>query len=59
MNYGKIFALALSALKEEGRYRVFANIKRERGRFPYAQYSAPEGPRPITVWCSNDYLCMG
>jgi 5-aminolevulinate synthase len=49
----------LQALKAEGRYRVFADIRRERGRFPAAQHFTPGGSRPITVWCSNDYLGMG
>ena len=53
------FLDAIAALKREGRYRVFADIMRERGAFPRAdRYSGPD-KRPITVWCSNDYLNMG
>jgi 5-aminolevulinate synthase len=59
MDYAKVFAQALLALKDEGRYRVFADIRRDRGSFPAAQHYTPEGARPITVWCSNDYLGMG
>src|SRR5947208_16583583 len=59
MDYAKAFAQALLALKDEGRYRVFADIRRERGSFPAAQHYTPDGARPITVWCSNDYLGMG
>ncbi len=59
MDYGKAFAQALQSLKSEGRYRVFADIRRERGQFPAAQHYTETGTRPITVWCSNDYLCMG
>jgi len=59
MDYGKAFAKALEALRDEGRYRVFADIRRARGRFPSAQHFTPDGARPITVWCSNDYLGMG
>ncbi len=59
MDYSKVFAEALEELKREGRYRVFADIRRERGRFPAAQHYTTDGTRPITVWCSNDYLCMG
>jgi 5-aminolevulinate synthase len=59
MDYAKAFANSLQALKAEGRYRVFADIRRERGRFPAAQHFTPGGSRPITVWCSNDYLGMG
>ena len=59
MDYAKAFAQALLPLKAEGRYRIFADIQRERGSFPAAQHFTPDGARPITVWCSNDYLGMG
>jgi 5-aminolevulinate synthase len=59
MDYAKAFSDALQALKDEGRYRVFAEIGRERGSFPSARHYAAGGARPITVWCSNDYLGMG
>jgi 5-aminolevulinate synthase len=59
MDYAKAFTRALQALKDEGRYRVFADIRRDRGQFPSAQQFGHGGARPITVWCSNDYLGMG
>ncbi len=59
MDYGKVFSQALDRLKEEGRYRVFADIRRNRGRFPTAHHFDGDSARPITVWCSNDYLGMG
>ncbi|MBX9590796.1 MAG: 5-aminolevulinate synthase [Hyphomonadaceae bacterium] len=59
MDYKKAFAEALQVLKDEGRYRVFADIRRDRGRFPAARHFANGASRPITVWCSNDYLGMG
>jgi len=60
MNYQEKFGEALEALTLEGRYRVFADILRRRGEFPSAVHHTPEGTtRPITVWCSNDYLGMG
>jgi 5-aminolevulinate synthase len=60
MDYAKVFAKALQALRDEGRYRVFADIRRSRGQFPAARhFMADGGARPITVWCSNDYLGMG
>src|SRR5215510_12605023 len=59
MDYAKAFAEALQALKDEGRYRVFADIRRDRGRFPAARHYSDGATRPITVWCSNDYLGMG
>jgi 5-aminolevulinate synthase len=58
MNYAKAFVKALQRVKDEGRYRVFADIRRNRGQFPSARHFAAAGPRQITVWCSNDYLGM-
>lgn len=57
--YAQIFKDALSKLKREGRYRVFADIVRQQGSFPTAQHHSSGTTKPITVWCSNDYLCMG
>ena len=53
------FEDALAGLKREGRYRVFADVLRRRGSYPAAELFANGGKRPITVWCSNDYLGMG
>ncbi len=60
MDYDKIFSLAIDRLHEEGRYRVFIDILRNKGNFPNARcFAGHNGPKPITVWCSNDYLAMG
>ncbi|MEM7766390.1 MAG: 5-aminolevulinate synthase [Pseudomonadota bacterium] len=59
MNYEAFFQSELSALQDEGNYRVFANIKRQKGAFPLARNFGEVGPETITVWCSNDYLGMG
>ncbi|UTW57558.1 5-aminolevulinate synthase [Kordiimonas sp. SCSIO 12603] len=60
MDYEKIFADAIDAIRDEGRYRVFADISRERGQFPRAiRHDAGDNAKSITVWCSNDYLGMG
>ena len=59
IDYNQAFEEAVSAVRTEGRYRVFADIERIRGRFPSALYHGGEAPREITVWCSNDYLGMG
>jgi 5-aminolevulinate synthase len=59
MNYRSMFDQALGAIAAEGRYRVFADILRDQGRFPHATHYRPSGERAITVWCSNDYLGMG
>ena len=60
MDYDRIFRAAIDRLREEGRYRVFIDILRTKGQFPTAQcFAGHNGPKPITVWCSNDYLGMG
>ena len=60
MNYDHIFDQAIGRLHEEGRYRVFIDILRNKGSFPDARcFAGHNGPKPITVWCSNDYLAMG
>lgn len=60
MNYDQIFDKAIDRLHAEGRYRVFIDILRNKGKFPNARcFAGHNGPKDITVWCSNDYLCMG
>ena len=60
MDYQRIFAEAIERLHAEGRYRVFIDILRNKGSFPNARcFAGHNGPKPITVWCSNDYLAMG
>jgi 5-aminolevulinate synthase len=58
-SYTDRFRDALDGLHREGRYRIFADIVRQRGDYPRADFYADADKRPITVWCSNDYLCMG
>jgi len=61
MDYNGMFDEAINALKTEGRYREFANIRRKCGEFPVARHYPSDG-RPkcsVKVWCSNDYLGMG
>jgi len=61
MNFEQFFLDRLGELRAEGRYRVFADLERQVGRFPRALWrEQPDQPaREITVWCSNDYLGMG
>ncbi len=59
MDYDAFFAEAIDDLKTEGRYRVFADLSRHAGDFPFATSHLRGGERAVTVWCSNDYLGMG
>jgi len=60
LNYDHIFDQAIQRLHGEGRYRVFIDILRNKGAFPNARcFAGHNGPKPVTVWCSNDYLSMG
>ena len=58
MDYQDRFRRHLEALHREGRYRVFADLKRRCGAYPTADHFAEDGTRDVTVWCSNDYLGM-
>lgn len=61
MDYDDIFETTIKNLKEEGRYRIFATLERQAGKFPKALYhTSPDlPPKEVTIWCSNDYLGMG
>ena len=60
VDYTRAFSQAIDRLHAEGRYRVFIDILRNKGAYPSARcFAGHNGPKPITVWCSNDYLAMG
>ena len=60
MDYRSAFRTALENVRSEGRYRVFADLKRHRGEFPMATWTRGDGSEcDVTVWCSNDYLGQG
>src|SRR3569832_1145754 len=60
VDYSRIITQAIDRLHAEGRYRVFIDILRNKGSFPFVRcFHGLNGPKPITVWCSNDYLAMG
>src|SRR3954471_7688476 len=58
MQYETYFREHLEALHREGRYRIFAELKRRSGDYPAAEQFTAGGIRDVTVWCSNDYLGM-
>jgi 5-aminolevulinate synthase len=58
MDYENQFRRHLESLHQEGRYRVFADLKRRCGAYPVADHFTETGTRDVTVWCSNDYLGM-
>jgi len=53
------FQSLIDNLKEQGKYRVFNDIVRERGEFPKAIWYSKYAIKNIVNWCSNDYLGMG
>ena len=60
MNYENQLDAALKQLHDEGRYRVFIDVEREKGNFPHATWRKEDGTeKPVTIWCGNDYLGMG
>ena len=59
MKHLKAFEDALGTIHSEGRYRVFIDLQRHKGRFPKATARFEDGEREVTIWCSNDYLGMG
>ena len=54
-----LFEQTITSLKQENKYRVFNDIMRECGDFPYALWYGPYAIKKIVNWCSNDYLGMG
>jgi 5-aminolevulinate synthase len=58
MDYNQLFEDRIASLHQEGRYRVFADLKRRCGAYPQADQRKEGAIREVTVWCSNDYLGM-
>ena len=60
LTYNDFLDQSLNRLHDEGRYRTFIDIVRDKGNFPHETWHRPDGTdAPVTVWCGNDYLGMG
>jgi len=59
MDFDGFFRRSLDRLKDEGNYRVFAELERQQGDYPKARRYVDGAVQDVTVWCSNDYLGMG
>ncbi len=55
--YDDFFKSQIMKKKMDHSYRVFKKVNRNAENFPAANEFS-WGQRPITVWCSNDYLGM-
>lgn len=54
-----MFENVINDLKKDGKYRVFNDILRQKGKFPSAVWYSKYSINNIINWCSNDYLGMG
>ena len=59
MKHLHYFENTVKDFRDDGRYRVFNDILRERGSFPRSIWYGKYAPKNIINWCSNDYLGMG
>lgn len=55
-SYINLFRKAIEQVKSEGRYRTFTDLEYITDKAPLAH--SKRFNKNITVWCSNDYLCM-
>ena len=59
MHHLELFENVINDLKKDGKYRVFNDILRQKGKFPSAVWYSKYSINNIINWCSNDYLGMG
>ena len=63
MNYDEFMSGKLDALRDDGNYRVFADLERQRGNFPRAtRHDADGTTSEVTVWLNEgepiEYLAI-
>jgi len=56
-DYESFYEEKIGAKKKDNSYRIFKKVARLGSKFPQAE-ECTENTKPITVWCSNDYLGM-
>ena len=59
VDYLAHFESTLAALKDERRYRVFADLERQAGRFPHAHWHNPAGKSDVAYWCHLGGMLAG
>ena len=59
MGYDRFFADAIAQLRDERRYRVFADLERVAGRFPHAIWHSPQGLRDIVTGAPTTISAWG
>lgn len=58
-DYNGFFEEKINAKKKDGSYRNFKKIVRKAEVFPLVTEKYGPEMRPVTIWCSNDYLGLG
>ena len=58
-DYDGFFEDKINAKKKDGSYRYFKKISRKAEVFPVVSEKYGAETRPVTIWCSNDYLGLG
>ena len=52
VDYRAAFTKAVDTVRDEGRYRIFRDIRRKAGEFPRATWFKDDNTeQDITVWC--------
>ncbi|KNH09714.1 5-aminolevulinic acid synthase [Perkinsela sp. CCAP 1560/4] len=58
-DYAQLFENYIEQIHKEGRYRIFTEISRLKRQHPIATWhNKKKSQQKMTIWCSNDYVCM-